>query len=675
MRYRAEIDGLRTLAVIPVILYHLDFQLFSGGYVGVDIFFVISGFLISTIIFEELENKKFNLVNFYERRTRRILPALLFTLIISIIFSWILLQPYEFIKFHKSLFSVLTFSSNIFFLRDGDYFITDSSLKPLLHTWSLAVEEQFYLFFPIFLLLIQKLNRKIIFLILLFITITSLIICYVGSIYFKSPNFYLLPSRFWELSIGSITALKINYFKKISYSKINELFGITGLALILFSIYFFDENTPFPSLFTLLPTCGAALIIIFVSSEDKVGQFLSNKIFVTFGLLSYSAYLFHQPIISFFKIYTERDLSVSYKFVILALTFLLSYLSYRFIELQFKNKIAFSRKAIFSLTICMSFCLILYSIFIFRFVNFPYEKDLAFKLSRSNVIIATNMDERKFTKFRIEYLKQKPDILVIGSSRIMQVSSSPSLGNVLNLSVSGASIEDQITFSVLALQKFTPKAVYLAADPWLFNENSNQNRWLSIKDEYEYSLGVISTPVFIKPGSNNSNVKDSRNVFFKLYKGINIFYSKIVSTDQNSGIYDKIRNDGSRIYNSTYSNLNLIEKRSGFQDILTYSMKNFNFSRNKWDNFSKLIDYIKNKKIKIFLVLSPYHPELYERIKSDNRQFLISENIFNSLAKEKSIPIIGSYDPEKCGCSEIDFFDGMHPKDNCINNLILYNSK
>lgn len=674
MRYRAEIDGLRTLAVIPVILYHLNFQLFRGGYVGVDIFFVISGYLISTIIFEELENKKFNLVNFYERRTRRILPALLFTLIISVFFSWILLQPYEFIKFHKSLFSVLTFSSNIFFLRDGDYFFTDSNLKPLLHTWSLAVEEQFYLFFPLLLLLIHKLKRKIIFFILLFITITSLIICSIGSVYFQTFNFYLLPSRFWELSIGSIIALKIDALKNLSNSKRNELFGIAGLALILFSIFFFNEHTPFPSLFTLLPTFGAALIITFVSSEQKVGRVLSNKIFVTLGLLSYSAYLFHQPIISFFKIYTERDLLFLQKILILGLTFISSYFSYCFIELKFKNKIVFSRERIFSLAICTSLCLIIYSIFIFKFVNFQYEKDLAFQLSRSKVIIATNMDERKFTKSRIDYLTKKPDILLLGSSRIMQVSSSPKLGNVLNLSVSGASVEDLITFSVLALEKFTPKVIYLAADPWLFNENSNQDRWLSVKDEFEYALRVISNTSSFKYSINNST-QIQNPFFFELYKSVNVFYSKHINMDEKSGIYDKIRNDGSRIYNSTYSNLNLIEKRKGFQDIIKYSMQNFKFSKKNYDNFSKLIDYIKNKKIKIFLVLSPYHPELYAKIKSEKSQFLISESIFNSMANEKSIEIIGSYNPEKCSCSEIDFFDGMHPKDSCINNIILRNLK
>jgi peptidoglycan/LPS O-acetylase OafA/YrhL len=669
MKYRTEVDGLRTIAVIPVILFHLNFNLFSGGYVGVDIFFVISGFLISTIILEEIESHKFSIINFYERRARRILPALFFILILTIIFSWFLLQPYEFIKFHKSLFSVLTFSSNIFFWKDGDYFLTDSSLKPLLHTWSLAVEEQFYLFFPFFLIFIKRFNKKTSFFILLFFTLISFILCQISSVYFKTSNFYLLPTRFWELSLGSIAAMKIDDFKNLAIAKKNEIFGFIGLALILISIFFFDETTPFPSFLTLLPTFGTVLIIIFVSKNDKIGKLLSNKFIVRLGLLSYSAYLFHQPLISFFQIYLEENLHLVHKILIFLLTFILAYFSYYFIELTFKNKLLISRKKIFSYSILFCISLILYSIFIFKFVNFPFEKDLAKKLSNSRTIISTNMDDRVFTKFLIEYYNLKPDVLVLGSSRIMQFSSSKNIGNVLNLSVSGSSIEDQITFGVLALQKFTPKTVYLGADPWLFNENSGQDRYLSVKQDYEVALRLIQNPQFNIDKFQNYNKVDSIYTIFNIYKKLNIKYSKIEHTNDKPGIYNKIRFDGSRIYNIKYANRNQVEISKNFNDLILYSINDYKFNRLAFHNYEKLIDYIKGKSINVILVFSPFHPVLFQKLSQDPN-FIYSQNRFIQLAKNKSISIIGSYNPEKCGCTISDFYDGMHPKDSCINNII-----
>ena len=675
MKYRPEIDGLRAIAVIPIIFFHLNFKIFSGGYVGVDIFFVISGFLISTIILEEIGNKNFSLVNFYERRVRRILPALYLMLITSILFSWILLQPNEFIEFHKSLFSALTFSSNIYFLRHDNYFVANSSLKPLLHTWSLAVEEQFYIFFPLFLLLIKKLNRRLIFYILLIITITSLILCQLASFYFKTSNYYLLPTRFWELSLGAIISFKFNDFKNLSNSKKNEVFGFIGLAMIFISIFFFDDFTPYPSIFTLLPVCGTALIIIFVSKDEKVGFFLSNKLLRTIGLLSYSAYLFHQPIISFTKIYLDRDMTFLYKIFILLIIFMISYLSYKFVELTFINRKIFSRKKIFYTSIFISIVLLLYSIFVFRSMDFPLEKDLAKRLSSSSVIViaSAEIDERKFTKYRIDYSTLNPDVLVIGSSRLMQVSSSSIEDNVFNLSVSGASVEDLITFSVLALQKFTPKRIYLSADPWLFNENSGQNRWETIKDDYEEALKIITMPNVAKANFHKTN-KINNNFAFNLYKKVNINYSQSYITNINSGLYDKMQQDGKRIYNSTFENLSLNEIRSGFKNTISYSMANYKFSQKYFHYYEKLIDFLNYRKIEIFLVLPPYHPELYKIISNEKYKFITTENIFYKIAKDKSVSIIGSYNPDKCNCIAIDFYDGMHPRSDCINNILLNNS-
>ena len=176
MKYRAEIDGLRALAVIPVILFHAGFDMFSGGFVGVDVFFVISGYLITTIIISEMAQKNFNIFNFYERRARRILPALFFVMLVCIPFAWLWMTPNELKDFGQSLFAVSTFTSNILFWRESGYFEIAAELKPLLHTWSLAVEEQYYIFFPVFLLLIWRLGLAWVIAILLLVLIISLAI-------------------------------------------------------------------------------------------------------------------------------------------------------------------------------------------------------------------------------------------------------------------------------------------------------------------------------------------------------------------------------------------------------------------------------------------------------------------------------------------------------------------
>jgi peptidoglycan/LPS O-acetylase OafA/YrhL len=238
MKYRREIDGLRALAVLPVILFHADFNLFSGGYIGVDVFFVISGYLITKIILAELKQGNFSIISFYERRARRILPALFFVMAISIPFAWILLSPFDLNSFSKSLIAVPLFVSNFFFWRDGGYFQTASELKPLLHTWSLAVEEQYYLFFPIFLIFLWKLGKRWALLSIYLVAIVSLLIAQLGSIYKPIPNFLLLPNRAWELAIGALVVFYISNKKLTALpSSIKQILSLFGILLITISIF------------------------------------------------------------------------------------------------------------------------------------------------------------------------------------------------------------------------------------------------------------------------------------------------------------------------------------------------------------------------------------------------------------------------------------------------------
>ena len=349
MKYRAEIDGLRALAVIPVILYHAGFKLFSGGYVGVDVFFVISGYLITTIILAELEAGTFSLIHFYERRARRILPALFVVMFVCLPFAWFWLLPDAMKQFSESLVAVSTFASNILFWRTSGYFDTATELKPLIHTWSLAVEEQYYVLFPLFLMLAWKLGKRWIVGLLAVVFVISLAGAQWLSATHPSFNFFMLPTRGWELLIGAFIAF---YYSRHNIKKhhhfIEQLGSLIGLLLITYSVFAYNDQTPFPSVYALVPTLGAALIIIFATHKTIVGKLLGSKLFVALGLVSYSAYLWHQPMFAFAR---ERSLDEPSLYLMSALAILsfgFAYLSWKYVERPFRNKHRISRNKVFA---------------------------------------------------------------------------------------------------------------------------------------------------------------------------------------------------------------------------------------------------------------------------------------------------------------------------------------
>jgi peptidoglycan/LPS O-acetylase OafA/YrhL len=366
MDYRREIDGLRALAVLPVILFHAGFQTFSGGFVGVDIFFVISGYLITAIILGELERGNFSIINFYERRARRILPALFLVMLACIPFAWFWLLPSDMKDFSQSLVAVSVFASNILFWRESGYFDTAAELKPLLHTWSLAVEEQYYVLFPLFLMLFWKYARRWILLSLGLIFVASLTLAQWGAYAKPSAAFYLLPTRVWELLIGAFAAFYLSQANRKVFGKgLSELGGWLGVALILYSVFFYSKATPFPGFYALVPTLGTVFIILFATQQTTVGKFLGNKAFVGIGLISYSAYLWHQPLFAFAR---HRSLSEPSFVIFIALsitTLILAYLSWKFIEAPFRKSGSATRKQIFSL----AFIFTLLFVFIGQFVN------------------------------------------------------------------------------------------------------------------------------------------------------------------------------------------------------------------------------------------------------------------------------------------------------------------
>jgi len=344
--YRKEIDGLRALAVIPVILFHAGFEWVSGGYVGVDIFFVISGYLISSILLGELQSGTFSVRNFYERRARRILPALFVVLLCCLPFAWLWLLPEELKGFGESLIAVVTFMSNILFWQETDYFTSGSDLIPLLHTWSLAVEEQFYIVFPLFLALFWKKGGATLFIIISVLALLSLGLTEWGWRYFPEANFYLIPTRAWELMIGALVAFYL-FYKDKPQGKLNEVASLVGLAMIIASIFFLDKSLPFPSVYALIPTVGTALVILFANNNTLVNKVLSLKLFVGIGLVSYSAYLWHQPLFVFARAYYMDEPNLWITSILSIGALFLGYLSWRYVERPFRDKQKFTQKKIF----------------------------------------------------------------------------------------------------------------------------------------------------------------------------------------------------------------------------------------------------------------------------------------------------------------------------------------
>ena len=359
MKYRKEIDGLRAVAVLSVLLFHAGFKAFSGGFVGVDIFFVISGYLITKIVITEKSLDKFSIINFYERRARRILPALFVLLLVSFMFAWVFLMPSDMKLFSLSLISVSTFTANIFFYLTTDYFQTAAELIPLLHTWSLAVEEQYYFVFPVFILAVWKIRKTWILPAIIFAILISFILATIGSL--KSPvaSFYLLPTRAWELLFGALLAVSSQKFYFIQISKtLSQALSFIGFVFIAVAVLGFNKKTPFPGVYALIPVLGTSLIILFASTGTAVGKILSNKTLVGIGLISYSTYLWHQPILAFTRHQIGTNLGAWWSIVLITLSLVMGYFSWRYIELPFRNKARFTQRQIFTFAIGCSLAFI-----------------------------------------------------------------------------------------------------------------------------------------------------------------------------------------------------------------------------------------------------------------------------------------------------------------------------
>jgi peptidoglycan/LPS O-acetylase OafA/YrhL len=397
--YRPEIDGLRAVSVFAVIIYHANFilfghNLFQGGFIGVDIFFVISGYLITTLILKEIyKTNQFSFKHFYERRIRRILPILLFVTIITSVISYFILLPLSLMDFGKSVLSIISFSSNFYFWSNGRKYGEESELtKPLLHTWSLSVEEQFYILFPVFLIVIIKFFKKHLVAVLFLSFLISLLFSEYFSKTHPSFNFYIILSRVFELIIGSILSyLELNNGRhRKPYSILNKICPSLGIILIAYSFLFFNFTKIFhPSFITLIPVIGVSLIIWFAKKKEPITEILSSRIFVFFGLISYSLYLWHYPIFAFLRYIEIFNNRIQIKIFAIILTIILSILSWHSIERPFRNKNIVSIKTLVTYISISVIILLSYNFYILntkgiksRFPNLNSE-ELSYNLNNN----------------------------------------------------------------------------------------------------------------------------------------------------------------------------------------------------------------------------------------------------------------------------------------------------
>tara|TARA_B100000427_G_scaffold326490_1_gene335264 strand:+ start:8576 stop:10561 length:1986 start_codon:yes stop_codon:yes gene_type:complete len=438
--YRPEIDGLRAIAILSVIFYHSEIYLFqnkflSGGFLGVDIFFVISGYLITLIILNEKKiTGNFSLKKFYIRRLRRLMPALTVVCLTTFAFGYFILLPSGLIELSKSsIFSLFYLSNFYFYFSQFSYGTESVLLKPLLHTWSLGVEEQFYIVFPIFFLIIlNKLKNRVLTLLSFFIILNLIAVQFLGNLNFRNiidenllfyaptkfTDFYFITSRFWELLSGSLIAYLNFNNKYIQKNKSTySFFPYLGLIIIIFSLIFFKVDFYHPSILTALPIIGTCLIILFVSKNTFIYKLLSSKILVWIGLMSYSLYLWHYPLFAFNRYLTFEPNTFIRQLIIGILLFFIGYISYKYIEQPFRNKKLISTKFFINLT--------MFTISISLFVYlFSINKD-GF-LNKTQITKNYNLDKgyymREHDEFQISQTydnfdrSNKTDILIVGNS-------------------------------------------------------------------------------------------------------------------------------------------------------------------------------------------------------------------------------------------------------------------
>ena len=550
--YRPEIDGLRAIAVIAVIIYHaqikiFNHQLFKGGFIGVDIFFVISGYLITSIILNELLlTNSFSFKFFYERRIRRILPVLFVVMIASLPFGWIYLFPTSLLDFSKSILYSIGFSSNYFFYDTGqEYGALSGFFKPFLHTWSLSVEEQYYILFPFIALIIFRYIKKYLVHILIIGFITSLMLADWTSKNDNSMSFYLVHTRMWELLAGSLLAyFEIKIGRNNKYKILNLTLPFFGLVLIGYSLLFFYDGIHHPSYYTLLPIAGVSLIIWFSNKNEFITKILTTKLFVGIGLISYSLYLWHYPIFSFIKISGIASGNIINKLVLIPIIFVLSISSYFLIERPFRNK-NFSFKKVLAFVFFLALILLIFNL----------------------LVIKNNGYSKRFEKLKVINENYNPDNFFLSKTRMEQINPNKKFNSeYFNILVIGDSFAEDL-FNALNLNRYqyrkvdfflggynykliTNHELLKASNLVIYSYDWNDGRFESFKNNLK-KIQKINPNIAITSSSNEYNVFSSlytiidQKIFFDKknfdYFGLKNTYFKNRSVHSQSNINQKLK--------------------------------------------------------------------------------------------------------------------------------------
>lgn len=423
MKYRSDIDGLRAIAVIPVIIFHLGFL--SNGYLGVDVFFVISGYLITSIIYKEVIGNKFSILKFYERRIRRIIPLLLVISLVAFILGLLLMLPDDLENLCQSIVASNFSANNILMLfTSADYWAVKNEYKPLMHTWSLGIEEQFYLVYPFIFLMFSKINISYIKPILGVLTIGSLLLFLFGGS--TASKFYLIQYRFFELSIGGLAAIHFYHIRSIKEQS-KYLLYIATILLILMFVFPIGTNTQKVISVTILTTLILTLGKYFEQNDQFIKYIFQNKIFIFIGKISFSLYMWHQLIFAFVRYAFVEEIDVKSGLLLSLLTFVMSLVTYYLVENTFRNRAKFKTKYVL-LTVGALFAISTFSSFYVYTIggihkDFPsinmYKSDNASRGSNllkrgQNIHVKYNEDVRKLDKGFENTSKEK--VLVIGSS-------------------------------------------------------------------------------------------------------------------------------------------------------------------------------------------------------------------------------------------------------------------
>ncbi|MFO1217407.1 MAG: acyltransferase [Burkholderiaceae bacterium] len=422
LKYRPEIDGLRALAVLPVLFFHAGFDAFRGGFVGVDVFFVISGYLITSIIVNDCAAGKFSIPTFYERRARRILPALFVVIAVSSLFAWLWMLPVETQAFTRSVLAAVGFLPNLYFWSTTNYFATAAEELPLLHTWSLGVEEQFYVLFPLMIWVLWRAGVRALLLSTLFLALVSFGLSEWAWRSGKlSSNFFFPVTRAWELMIGAAVALawRIRPIHEWLPRAWCNVLSLIGLVSITCAVALFNRYTPMPSVYALVPTLGTALVIASAQQGTLAHRVLSHRTLVGIGLISYSAYLWHQPLFAFARIRITSGVRWPLFVALILSSLALAYMTWRFVESPFRTAFRVSRATLIkvSLTGALLFlCIGLASERTRGFVSRLPDEDVQLA-SMVNSVAQGEYVTRRFTEADRDFSRTSArKIIVIGDS-------------------------------------------------------------------------------------------------------------------------------------------------------------------------------------------------------------------------------------------------------------------